>query len=245
MDLSGLFFLRGVTFAFAEGSLIQPNARGLIVSNAEAFASRYGDGLAVLGVFEGSLDDSGERLALVRSWDDGIQDLRFNDQGDWPRAADGSGRSLVLLNPEANPVPSAASSWLPSAAMMGAPGRADMGTTETSGYQAWKDRWQIEDDLADPDDDGLGNLLEYAFGRLPFQADSHGAVVVTGSPIELEHAVNPDADDVEIVIEQSEDLQFWETLDLSPDGDDVESRRRYRLPENGLGYVRLKVNIVE
>ena len=151
VDLTALFFLRGVNFTFADGSLLQPHARGLIVSNPEAFALRYGDGLPVLGVFDGSLDDSGERLAVVRSWDDGIQDLRCKDRGGGPEAADGSGRSLVLIEPDTNPDPNLAESWLPSGASQGAPGLADPGTALVSAYQAWKDRWEVDDDLADPD----------------------------------------------------------------------------------------------
>ena len=245
VDLTALFFLRGVNFTFADGSLLQPHARGLIVSNPEAFALRYGGGLPVLGVFDGSLDDSGERLALVRSWDDGIQDLRYNDRGDWPEAADGSGRSLVLIEPDTNPDPNLAESWLPSGASQGAPGLADPGTVIVSAYQAWKDRWEVDDDLADPDRDGLVNLLEYALRRLPLQPDSKGAVGVTRSPIELEHAINPGADDVEIVIEISEDLKLWTTLDFAPEVDDTELKWRYRLPEDEMGYVRLKVNLIE
>ncbi|MEM7018055.1 MAG: lamin tail domain-containing protein, partial [Pseudomonadota bacterium] len=180
VDLTDLFFLRGLTFEFAAGALLQPGARGLIVSNAEAFALRYGDGLPVLGVFTGSLDDSGERLALVRSWDDGIQDLRYNDRGDWPEAADGSGRSLVLIDPDTNPDPSLAESWLASAATLGAPGLADSGTTVVSAYQSWKNRWEIEDDLADPDRDGLVNLLEYALDRLPLESDADNVLIIAG-----------------------------------------------------------------
>ena len=245
VDLTDLFFLRGLTFEFAASALLQPQARGLIVSHSDAFAMRYGDGLPVLGVFTGSLDDSGERLALVRSWDDGIQDLRYNDRGDWPEAADGSGRSLVLIGPDTNPDPSLAESWLPSVASKGAPGLADLGTTVVSAYQAWKDRWEVEDDLADPDRDGLVNLLEYALGRLPLQVDAENVLIIAGSPSILEHGINPAATDVQISVESSIDLAVWATVDIDPEIDELESRWRYRLPESGAVYFRLRAVITE
>ena len=245
VDLTGLFFLRGVTFAFAEGSLLEPNARGLIVSNFEAFALRYGNDLPVLGVFEGSLDDGGERLALARSWDDSIQELRYNDRGEWPDAADGSGRSLVLVNPESNPDAGAASSWLPSAASQGAPGFPDLGVSESGGYQMWKDRWQVDDDLADPDHDGLANLLEYALNRLPLEPDARNVLTISGSALILEHEINPAVTEVQLSVESSSDMAAWSNVDLEPEISEIESRKRYRLPMGGAPYFRLRAVVTE
>ena len=68
LDLSGLHFTQGIDYHFPEGSMLAPGAYYLLVRNIDAFAVRYGAGIAVDGVFENGtrLDNAGERIKLER-----------------------------------------------------------------------------------------------------------------------------------------------------------------------------------
>jgi hypothetical protein len=80
----------------------------------------------------------------------------YNDKAQWPPAADGSGRSLVLRNPtvanNTNLFLSAAANWRSSATNGGNPGQSDRVVFSGS-------------PLADGDGDGLAAMIEYALLR--------------------------------------------------------------------------------
>ena len=106
----------GINFQFPVGTVI-PSGGLLIITNVDPpdFASHYTipDNLSVLGPFQGSLQDSGERLELLKPDEpdtdpDGseiipyivIDAVRYNDNPPWPSEPDGNGSSLEKLNPE-------------------------------------------------------------------------------------------------------------------------------------------------
>ena len=106
----------GINFQFPVGTVI-PSGGLLIITNVDRpdFASHYTipDNLSVLGPFQGSLQDSGERLELLKPDEpdtdpDGseiipyivIDAVRYNDNPPWPSEPDGNGSSLEKLNPE-------------------------------------------------------------------------------------------------------------------------------------------------
>lgn len=257
IDLSGLTFFRGIDFTFADGAHLVPGARGLLASNPDAFAMRYGAGLPLLGTFEGSLDDSGERLALARSWDDLLIDLRYRDDAPWPESADGSGRSLVLVNPDDTMDLSMSESWLASLSATGAPGLADPGTTEIpdpdpdpaplSPYDAWKARLGVDLDQGDPDHDGLSNLLEYAFGLAPHVPSTLDFTLTkTPTALILEHPHSSEASDLDIRVQGSDDLITWRTLPLTADKiTTLDDRRVYRIDDSDVLYLRLHLEVME
>jgi hypothetical protein len=100
-DLSG-YRLEGVGYTFPTGAVIQANSYLLLVKDRASFATAYG--LApVFDEFPSSLDNGGERLALVKpgATPDGdvvISDLRYDNQLPWPTDADGFGPSLQLVD---------------------------------------------------------------------------------------------------------------------------------------------------
>lgn len=66
-------------------------------------------------------------------------------------------------------------------------------------------------DLADPDHDGLANLMEYAMGVSPKQADENAwAPRIEAGHFTLTYHVNKAATDVALTLEQSPDLSNWD-----------------------------------
>jgi hypothetical protein len=63
--LTGVSFIEGINFAFADGTSLAPGAFAVVVANAAAFSQRY-PGVPVAGQFvSGKLDNGGERLTLA------------------------------------------------------------------------------------------------------------------------------------------------------------------------------------
>jgi hypothetical protein len=127
VDLTGVAFTTGISFAFPAGAELPPGARLVLVQNLAAFTARYGT-LApgvIAGVNSGRLDNAGERLILSSTVTGMIRDFVYDDAPPWPTAADGLGHSLVLLNPGSNPDHAAASNWTASSVIGGTPGGTD------------------------------------------------------------------------------------------------------------------------
>jgi hypothetical protein len=103
----------------------------------------------------------------------------------------------------------------------------------------------ISGDLADPDKDGLCNLLEYAFNTDPWVFNSGAQLSVTGNGVSLLHRKNKSASDLTFLVEKSGDLagSGWQELQhvsqmiLSDDG--LTQSLRLDLPQGGGGCVNL------
>lgn len=224
---SGVFDLR------VTGTSIEPGGVALFVRHAAAFAFRYGPGLPVAGVFgdpaspDGGqrLSNGGERLLLTALDGSVIRDFRYDDDEStgWPQAPDGSGASLVLRAPMTLPDHSLAESWRAGFEGQGSPGRA----TNTS-YHEWAGArfapGQLADEAmsgpdADPDRDGIGNLLEMAFGGDPLQASGNllptgefralSNVPEPGNYLTLTAIISNQIPDLEISAFLSDDLVAW------------------------------------
>ena len=129
LNLSG-YSLDGISFRFAEGSPpLSPGTRLLLVNdaNVEAFRSRY-PGVRIGGLYEGSLSNRGERLALVDRNGETVLSVDYKDRGAWPSEADGDGYSLVLVNADGDP--DAPANWRASLAKGGTPGKPSADTPE-------------------------------------------------------------------------------------------------------------------
>lgn len=102
-DLSGLEF-QGLNYTFAEGALVPPNQYLVLAQDRAAFANAYGETIPVFDEYDGTLDNGGEHLALIRPADQPEQpgvllgDVRYDDAAPWPVIADGSGPSLQLVD---------------------------------------------------------------------------------------------------------------------------------------------------
>lgn len=99
-DLSG-WRLNGVGYTFPSGSVIPPGTFWVLVRDRAGFSLAYGANVVVFDEFTGSLDNNGERIALVRPTGDSeelITDVRYDNRLPWPTNAAGFGPSLQLID---------------------------------------------------------------------------------------------------------------------------------------------------
>ncbi|HWN93725.1 MAG TPA: lamin tail domain-containing protein [Methylomirabilota bacterium] len=113
LNLSGLFFSQGITFAFADGTMLAPDAVFMIARNPAVLASRYPN-LVGNGTYSGRLNNDGETLAISHPIAGEIIALTYGDRAPWPLMADGFGFSMVR-----DPV---TGDFQPSATRLGTPG---------------------------------------------------------------------------------------------------------------------------
>ncbi len=124
LDLGGVGFTNGLSFTFPRGQTLAPGRFAVLVSDREAFTNRY-PGVPVAGVYTGKLSNGGERVTLVHATGEPIFDVTYGDGAPWPASPDGTGFSLVPVNPAAASDPAQASSWRASSQVGGSPGADD------------------------------------------------------------------------------------------------------------------------
>lgn len=84
VDLSGWRLADGIDYEFPEGTSLEPGAY-LVVDD-----------------FRGTLSNGGERLLLLDADEGLVDEVHYQDNGRWPRQADGDGASLELRDPDAD-----------------------------------------------------------------------------------------------------------------------------------------------
>ncbi len=126
LSLLGVRLSAGALFEFSAGSItnLLPGATVLVVRNASAFISRYGNGRPVAGQYVGLLENGGENIRLEDSFGEKI--LEFSYDNHWYPITDGAGFSLAIVDENASwNTWSLKSSWRPSARAGGSPGLPD------------------------------------------------------------------------------------------------------------------------
>ena len=95
-------------------------------------------------------------------------------------------------------------------------GAVEMTTTSPSGYDAWAYEWfgsnaALNAMTADPEGDGAANLMEYALGLDPTSAQASWwpQAVMNAGALEMTVNRNPNASDVQFIVEVSDDLVTW------------------------------------
>jgi len=229
--------ISGIGFTFPEG-VTMAGGEVILVTRATSDAARtlypsIPDGVTIFGGYDGRLNNDGERLTLERPGetylDNGVEkttkitedSLRYNDAEPWPIAADGTGRSLerISLNAYADEV----QSWNASASDQGSPGTADGGSEPQPGltFAQWQAESFSADQLgdaaivgpmADPDEDGLVNRIEYAFAKDPRSAESGSLITAAteGDAVSISYQRRRDLDGSPIKVEVSSDLKAWQ-----------------------------------
>jgi hypothetical protein len=127
IDLSGVKFIEGISFSFPADSILNPDKFIVLASNQYYFNMRYN--FIPFGEYQGSLDNSGERIVLTNILQDTIVSIRYNDREPWPESADGSGYSLVTKEFNANGDQNDPANWRSSINIHGSPGKDDEETT--------------------------------------------------------------------------------------------------------------------
>lgn len=113
VSLEGLSLTNGVSFDFPEKTSLPAGGYLVVARDPEALARRHG--LAdenVVGPFRGQLSNRGEEIRLRDSLDRTLDLVTYADRDPWPRAADGGGSSLELVDPTIEN--SLAGAWAPS-----------------------------------------------------------------------------------------------------------------------------------
>jgi hypothetical protein len=133
LDLSGVRFTNGIVHTFASGTTLSPGAHLVVVNDRSSFLSRYpgSSSFMAAGGYNGSLDNTGETLALTLPEPWRVHILRFRFEPAWYASTAGGGHSLVIASPVTT-LPKdwpARSAWRASASVNGSPGAADPGTT--------------------------------------------------------------------------------------------------------------------
>ena len=114
LELSGLYFTNGLSYTFPVGTFLAPGHFFVLVSDPAGFTNRY-PAVRVDGVYSGKLSNSGETLTLVNVNGAPIFSVSYGTQPPWPSSPDGTGFSLVPVNPNLNPDPSNPLNWRASA----------------------------------------------------------------------------------------------------------------------------------
>jgi hypothetical protein len=124
INLSLVRFTDGVDYTLPSFDL-PAGGYCLVVKDLVAFQARYGVKLPVVGVYEGSLDNGGERIELADAVGQVIQSFTYDDS--WFKNTDGGGYSLVVRNPKGSDPNSLndEEAWRPSATIGGSPGAGD------------------------------------------------------------------------------------------------------------------------
>jgi len=125
INLSFLSFSDGINYSFPAASSLAPGRFFVLAAHGRAFAQRYGK--QPFGEFSGQLNNGGERLALSTASGDTILHFTYDDNKEWPDAADGEGFSLVLREGHTRDF-SDAGQWHSSTNIHGSPGRGDADT---------------------------------------------------------------------------------------------------------------------
>jgi hypothetical protein len=121
LDLSGMYFSRGITYSFPNDAVLGPDGFIVLASNMSAFYTRYG--FQAFGEYEGQLDNNGETLALNSAQGDTLIKIHYTDQYPWPNSADGEGYSIVPREKDPYQDQNDASNWMASREIHGNPGR--------------------------------------------------------------------------------------------------------------------------
>jgi hypothetical protein len=240
VDLTGIYFSQGLDFVSAPGyqNLLAPGASVLLVENTAAYQARYGATYPILGQYGGELDDGGEHIVLNAKDNSIIADFTYHDDGDWPKLADGE-RSLVYLGGNL----STAASWRVSLD----PGGSGVGT-----YEAFKKRYfdgtsipvLDQGPLADPDRDGIVNLLEFALALDPKKPDAPAFT----SPLFTVRRRPAAASNLTYLLQISGDLtapNAWSDgpapISITPNPDGTETATYAPAVGENTGFLRLKV----
>jgi hypothetical protein len=118
---------QGISYTVPAQSFIVPGDFIVLASHETYFTQRYG--FLPDGVYEGVLDNAGERISLFDAANDTVFTVRYNDRAPWPTEAAGEGYSLVPVNlyPAGNQ--DDPDQWRHSMRVNGSPGAADDGSS--------------------------------------------------------------------------------------------------------------------
>jgi hypothetical protein len=113
-------------YTFPNGLTLAAGQRIIVANTVASFQTAYGNGHLVspLGYATANLSNGGERVRLLGPVGETLQDFTFDDEGGWPTAPDGGGKSLEIIDPLGDP--SSPANWRASYYTGGSPGAAGL-----------------------------------------------------------------------------------------------------------------------
>ena len=123
LDLSFISFTEGIAYAFPADLILGPGEYFILASDLNYFNERYG--FFPDAIFDGQLDNDGEKVILSNAGGDTLIFIRYNDQIPWPVSVDGDGYSLVWTNDTHNDDANDPLNWSASQNIHGSPGAED------------------------------------------------------------------------------------------------------------------------
>ena len=249
LNLAGVQFTEGITFTASNlpESLLQPGASAVVVKNRAAFQARYGNTIPILGVFSGTLSNDGERLILRGATGTLLQLFEYHDSAPWPVEADREGYALVVKDPLAHPPLDNPVTWRRSLDPTGETVRAS-----ALPIAQWQVLYFGNDTAAaalnaDPDHDGLNNLVEYALGSSPVTSSTLPLrICYQGSSLCLEFERRVGLSAISILPLGSTQLNTWQSLGALPsppvhNQNGTETVRILPAPASGQKFFRLQI----
>ncbi|MEJ6581841.1 MAG: lamin tail domain-containing protein [Akkermansiaceae bacterium] len=208
----------GIEYEFPAGATIAlaPGERLVLTGNIPAFNAEFTvpAGTQLLEWTTGKLSNSGEAIQLGRPGptdaNNFIQYVRvdrvnYEDAAPWPTSPDGNGPALTKVAEKEY-----GNDYLNWSALAASPG--DLAPGER--FDAWAAANGVSDPTLDADRDGLSNLVEYAFGLNP-NSDSFSSPLAM-SPVGRNYSLTYRLDllrtDIDIILQQSTDLENWTTV---------------------------------
>ena len=278
-DPSNNWSLDGVTFTFPGNKpVLQPSERVIIIPkgiSVNDFRNHYNvpNGVTIHGAengFTGALNNGGEKIALLRPDKPDfvagvgiivpmiqVDSIDYDDADPWPL---GAGRSIErVVESDFGDDPA---NWRASADSLGTPGKEN--NIVFSGYDLWSvqefNEEELQGEMTGPEDDfdgdGIINLQEYAFGLSPKTVspqESLPRVTIIENNVSQSTAIlfqkREGADDVNIIVQRSNDMLSWTTIDegASLDNEDGIMNMIYYDPlnsDNGKVFFRLIVELL-
>lgn len=253
LDLGGVRFTEGISYTFSAGATLAPGAFVAIAKDRAAFLSRYpvAESMLAAGNFTGSLDNSGERLALTLPEPWQLNILRFRYEPAWQPAAAGGGFSLATLDAAAS-LPGdwdEPGTWAASPATGGTPGSdgvvASNPDTDGDGLpNDWETLYGLDpgsaaDAALDRDGDGQSNLAEYLAGTDPASSASILAIRGVNHSMEGISLLFEAVPGKKYQVQASKDCEAWEDLgDVLTAEETEEIEMVIPAPTAGLGTTR-------
>jgi hypothetical protein len=124
IDLDGLSFNEGIEYKFGADVALKPYEFIVLASDPSSFSRRYG--FMPFDMYEGQLDNNGEKIVLTGIENDTICSLTYSNINGWPALADGAGFSLVPTEFDPANKQDLAEYWRASYFKGGSPGKDDI-----------------------------------------------------------------------------------------------------------------------
>ena len=195
------------SFPLNRDTLLAPGQRTVMAKSLWDINTTYGLGKPVTALApKSNLDNAGEQLTLVNSSGATLRSVTYNNILPWPTGPNGTGPSLTLSAPTANPSLSNPLAWRPSFVTGGTPGGSDGTTTQFTGSP-----------LVDTNQNGYSDLAEYVLGNNGIRPEilpsaTVQQLTVNGVPdayLTYQLRFNTAATDAEVIVECSDNLSTW------------------------------------